>query len=94
MKNELNNDDTLKFYTLLKYYNPNANNIAVLGDVKRFNKLIDTYMSEYQYNNGAKVIKINDTKYCFIQNDMDITIVLIKTNEDLDKNRLKYRKFI
>lgn len=98
---KLTRQDADIFYMLSKYYDPTSQNIAVLGDSDKFKRLKNyydrTFVVSYNPKNWAitkrKAIKINDTKVTYIVDNIELTIVVINTVEDLAKHNLKYRKY-
>lgn len=98
---KLAKQDAHIFYELQKYYDVSSSNIAVLGDVGKFKRLKKYYDRVFgvSYNpknwkiTNRKAIEINNTKVTYITEDMELTIVVINTIEDLANHNIKYKKY-
>lgn len=88
-----NKDDSKKFFILGHYHRSSSNNIAVLGDKDKYKKVLEEYMNIWA-KSELRMIKVNDYKYTFILDDIETTLVLIETAEDLYKHTLFYSKYI
>lgn len=91
---KLTRADAELFYTLHKYFNPSAPNIAVFGDKEKFKKLIEQYTNEFNPKKGHKIIHISNSKVTFLSDDIELTIVLVNSTLDLLAHNIKYRKFL
>lgn len=87
-------NDSKKFFILGHYQRNKSNNVAVLGNKEKYKKVLDEYIKIYNEHKSIKMIKVNDYKYTFIFGDIEVTLVLIETVEDLYKHRLFYSKYV
>lgn len=91
---KLTRADAELFYTLHKYFNPSAPNIAIFGDKEKFKKLTEQYTNEFNPKKGHKIIHVSNSKVTFLSDDIELTIVLVNSTLDLLAHNIKYRKFL
>lgn len=85
---------TQDFYTMLRFYDKTATNIAVIGNQWKFKVLVNKYKSMLRPQNDDKMYKISDRKYIFIINETETTVVLLNNLDELYLFRLKYYKYL
>ncbi len=99
---KLSKQDSDIFYMLNHYYDKSSPNIAVLGDIDKFNRLVKYFDTIFRvsYNpknwelTRRKAIKINNSKVTYMVEDIELTIVHINTISDLTKHNIRYKKYL
>ena len=84
----------IDFYTMLRHYDVQSNNIAVIEDAKKFKNIIKHFKNQIKPLREDKVIKAGDEKYIFIKDEIDTTVMLINKISDLDNTNIVFGKYI
>lgn len=84
-------NDIRMFYQLLHHYNTASPNIAVVGDNKKFNRIVQEMINLYKDTN-ARVIKGIKTLRILTSEDIEISYIQVESVQDL--TGLYFKKFI
>lgn len=88
---EFTERDLIIFYELHNRINLKSRNIGVLGDSKKFKRIIKDIYKQHK-EKGMQVLSVKDDKYIFIINDIEYSYIKIETLQDL-RGRY-FRKYI
>ena len=86
IKPEINSEEFIKFRMLFSHYNKINNNIAIVGDDKKYNDYIKIILRKYKHkkqNEDFKIIQGKNTLRIFDDSE-EINYIHIKTIYDLD----------
>ena len=82
------------YYNLRYYQDNNSTNIAVIKNRKKFNWQLRVWKDKLNLKRGDRMIKLNDNRYIFIIDEIEMNLVHIASIEDLNENQIKYRKYM
>ena len=82
------------YYNLRYFQDNNSNNIAVIKNRKKFDWQLRVWKDKLNVKRGDKMIKLNNDRYIFMIDEIEINLVHIKSLADLNANQIKYRKYL
>lgn len=79
---EFKESDLYKFYELHNRINIKSRNVGIIGDTKRFKRVMKRIYKQHR-ENGVRIMKFSDRKYTFILNDVEYSYIQVENTQDL-----------
>ena len=86
---ELQEEDVIKFYELLSRYDKLSPNIGIIGNRKKFERIVKQQLKSINYD---AVYSDGKRKYTFLKDEIEYTYIHIR--DTIDLRGYKFRKFI
>lgn len=90
----LGDTDVINFYQLLNRFSLKSRNIGIIGDEKKYNKILKNIMKIYKNKKNIKVIINENHKFSVIVGDIEYTYILIQNLQDDMFVNTKFRKYM